>query len=192
MAKLKLKLDDLGNLEMDGSVEELATFVKTLRVQPLTETKSISTEEIKISADEEKEKKRIESILEKGIEEGIKIAEIAELTPLPAVNDVISYIVSKPHFEHHTKELQEKFLGKGIKYRDNHSLYGRFDMLIRNAKKKIEKQHNGVWEVYKIIPLQGKTHVKVYRFKPKVETVSASFEPFFPKSVVGLEIPSQT
>lgn len=170
MAKLKLKLEDIGNLELDGTSEELASFVKTLRLKPITEAKGTLPEEIKTPTEEEK---RVESILKNSIEEGIKV----EVTPLPTVDDVVDYITSKPAFEHNTKELQEKFLGKGIRYRDDPYLYGRFDTLIRNAKKIIMGKYIGTFVTNRIIPLQGKTHVKVYGFKKREELASASFEP---------------
>ncbi len=87
---------------------------------------------------------------------------------LPTDQQVIDFITSKPDFEYHTVELQEKFLGKRLRYRENPILYGAFDRIIHRATTQIAKMNNSKWEHFKTIPLGGKTHVSVYRLaKPK-------------------------
>ena len=155
MAKLKIQLDDIGNLEIEGTPEELSKFIKTYKTPPETESNVFLTEKVETPI---VEKTKAESSQNDG-------NETIELTPLPKVSEIINYILAKPYFEHHTKELQLEFLGRGVKAREEPRLYGLFDRIIKNAKKHIIAEHNGSWELFKTLPLEGKTHVNVYRFK---------------------------
>lgn len=85
--------------------------------------------------------------------------------PLPKTEDIINYILNKIPIEYHTVELQEKFLGRRIRYRDNPVLYGAFDRIIRSAHKQIEEKYGGKWRNDKRISIGGRTHVTVYQFE---------------------------
>ena len=157
MAKLKILLDDLGNLEVEGTPEELSVFLKTYNT-PLEPTSNIVlTQKVETHTTESSENDSSEDI---------------EQVSLPKVSEIVDYILTKPYFEHHTKELQNEFLGRGVKARDEPRLYGHFNRIINNAKKHIEADYNGSWEIIKTLPLEGRTHVNVYRFKKSDEQLN--------------------
>lgn len=156
MAKLKILLDDIGNLEVEGTPEELSIFLKTYKTPLKTTSNVVLTQKVETHTVESSQNDSSEDI---------------EQMSLPKVSEVVDYILTKPYFEHHTKELQNEFLGRGVKARDEPSLYGLFDRIIKNAKKHIEADHSGSWEVFKTLPLEGRTHVKVYRFKKNNEQI---------------------
>ncbi|MFZ2412521.1 MAG: hypothetical protein WAW23_13190 [Candidatus Methanoperedens sp.] len=143
--------------------------------QPLIKAVVVEKE----SKDIKNEKTELENII---IETKSPIEKLAEdikninnddlvINNLPTEQQVIDYITSKPpDFEYHTVELQERFLGKRVKYRENPTLYGSFDRIINNAALRIAKTHGREWEHFKTLSLGGKTHVYVYRLKKSEET----------------------
>ena len=149
MAKLKILLDDIGNLEVEGTPEELSNFLKTYKTPLVKKNNVVLTQEVETPTIESSHKGSSDDI---------------EQISLPTVSEIVDYILTKPDFEYHTKELQVEFLGRKIKYREYPGLYGRFDRIIKSAKKHIEADHDGSW-VTKTLPLEGKTHVNLYRFK---------------------------
>lgn len=92
--------------------------------------------------------------------------------PLPKEEEVIAYITSKDLFEHNTIELQEKFLGMRLPVRENPTLYGKFDNILRTARKHIADKHNGKWDNRKTVSFGKRTHVTVYTFikNPVIES----------------------
>jgi len=83
---------------------------------------------------------------------------------LPAMDDVINYIISKPNFEYHNAELQEHFLGRILNSRVDQRLYFAFDMLIRKVKENIENQYSGTWNSSETTKLGRRKRVKVFKF----------------------------
>ena len=162
MAKLKLK--DLDYIELDGTPKELADFIKNLKSQPHSHqsTDLNNGVETKVSFVQNSDfnKIRTETQFKPTLTEVI----------LPSVEEIVDYIISKEDFEHHTKELQEKYFGRPVKYRNEPALYGSLDRIVRNARKIIVKEHNGTWDSTERRNLGGKTNVTVYKFIKKEET----------------------
>lgn len=164
MAKLKLKLDEFEYIE--GTPEELADFIKIRAKQ----------HEVKESTKTKKKEPPSDLLDKSSLIPPVEEKELIEFI-LPKEEEVISYITSKPDFEFHTVELQEKFLGKRVMVRENTKLYNAFDRIIRSVKKRIADKYSGAWDNRTTKSLGGKTHVTVYRFKKREELASASFEP---------------
>lgn len=85
---------------------------------------------------------------------------------LPSKEDVLEYVIKKQGYEHDTVELQEKFLQRRVKSREEKELYFAFDRIVRDVKKEIEEKHKGKWEVSMTKTYGGRGHVYVYRFIP--------------------------
>jgi len=158
MLRLKLKLDEFEYIE--GTPEEVATFMKIVGKQPRME-KAIEVKAVEAEKDLKSTTAERTTIKELKNTEGVQIN-------IPNEEEVINYITSKELFEHHTVELQEKFLGGRLRVRDNPSGYSAFDNLIRKARKFIATEYNGTWDKT-TKSLGGKTHVTVYRFKKSDE-----------------------
>lgn len=164
MAKLKLKLDDYEYIE--GTPEELATFMKIVGKQPpldkAIEVKNVGIDkELKISTTEGTA--TTNSLIEES-----KDVEIMSYN-LPIEDDVINFITSKELFEHNTTELQEKFLGKRLPVRENPALYSAFDNIVRKARKHIAEKYNGIWDNRATKSYGRRTHVTVYKFKKSTD-----------------------
>lgn len=171
MAKLKFKLNEPDYLE--GSPEELANFVKLLKgqlsIEKPTELKNTKIEEIETLIEKDKPETKI--VIPKEPIEQIPTNQNSSMVffSLPKEEEVINYIISKEHFEHHTVELQERFLGGRVRVRDNPTFYGSFDNIIRNVRKHIANKYNGTWNNKETKSLGGKTHVTIYRFEKSEE-----------------------
>lgn len=85
---------------------------------------------------------------------------------LPSKDNILEYIIKKPDYEHDTVELQEKFLQRRVKSREEKELYFAFDRIVRDVKKEIEEKYNGKWEIAMTKTYGGRGHVYVYRFIP--------------------------
>jgi len=88
---------------------------------------------------------------------------------LPTEQELVDYIVSKPDFEHNSAEIQQRFLKRYIKSKDEMQLYHRFIQVLRNAREDIAIENNGKWIEAGSITLQGKSHVMNYKFVKQEE-----------------------
>lgn len=99
------------------------------------------------------------------------VQEPPQLTPmeevrerLPSKQDVINYIVSKPNFEHNSAEIQERFLNRHIKSKEEVRFYYNFAQILRDARADIVREYNGKWIDIGSTTLKGRSHVKNYKF----------------------------
>lgn len=161
MAKLKLKLEDI-DYELDGTPDELGNLVKILKDQQRRATED--TKQILIASNPPESKNNLKELFSS--------SSLTETLLIPSVDSVVKYLYSKKDFEHHTKELQERFLGGVIKYRGNEKIYGAFDRIIREARDIIARDYNGTWDNSETRNLGGRTNVTIYKFKKSNEGVS--------------------
>ncbi len=170
MAKIKLKLNEFDYIE--GTPEELAVFIKLfkepLNIEKSTEIKDTDAEEKKTDVETLDKTKSITEIEERPI---VINGGPAPISDLVKEQDVINYIISKKDCEFHSVELQEKFLGKRLRVRDDPVLYGAFDRIIRSARKHIAEKYGGTWDNSETKSLSGRTHVTIYKFRKYPTTV---------------------
>ncbi|MCE8424492.1 MAG: hypothetical protein J5U17_01780 [Candidatus Methanoperedens sp.] len=116
--------------------------------------------------------------------EQIKSIESSPIIPvdrakvqLPTKDEVITYLSTKPDFEHNYADLQQKFLGKRLSSRGtDKKLYLAFDGIVRRAKDQIAKEHNSEWKVTGHIDLGFKTHISIFKLvksegaQPSIQT----------------------
>jgi len=108
-----------------GSIED--------RVQLVGPEESRRLDEMVKSA---KEKLKLEN-------QAVSPLELTEL-PLPPDEAVISYITSKPQFEHHLLEIQRKFFGRVFSSRGkDQRMYHRTARHLRLIRDAIEMRYNG-------------------------------------------------
>jgi hypothetical protein len=65
---------------------------------------------------------------------------------MPTVDQLVSYILGKPRFEHDIVEVGKKFFGKQLKSRDYKKLYRQLRMNLETARKSIEVSQQGAFE----------------------------------------------
>jgi hypothetical protein len=81
---------------------------------------------------------------------------------IPTVEQLESYILSKPKFEHDIIDVARKFFGKPIKSREYGKLYRELSAKLDKARKLIEASEHGAFERRSTRP----RNLQVYAFRP--------------------------
>jgi len=147
-AKLSFYIDG-HPVEFEGTVEEVASFLKMVQAQKIP------------LATSEEERKRAQLLTE----EKAEIKKVKE--NLPSVEQVKRYILSQPDYRHSTFDIQRHFFGRTFKARGpSEGLYHEFLYLATDARQLIEREQSGRFEY----SLEMGRH-KVYRWVPEPKTV---------------------
>jgi hypothetical protein len=91
---------------------------------------------------------------------------------MPTVEQLVSFILSKPKYEHDIVEIEDHFLKKRITSRDNPSLYRKLSFDLQKARKVIETQKAGEF-VQHATPSKN---LKKYMFKPLSRSLTEVYE----------------
>lgn len=104
------------------------------------------------------------------VDKSISVPASSEIN-LPEIEEIAGYIISKPNFEHDIIELQNQFLKRRVKAREEKKLFTVFEQLIKEARELIAKDHHGIWgATYK--HYGGREHASLYKFT-KTSTLDA-------------------
>lgn len=145
MPKLSFFIDG-HPVEFEGTVEEVANFLKIVQKERIPLTTS------------EQERKKLQILAEE--KATVKKAK----QKMPSVKEVKAYILSQPNYRHSTFKIQKHFFGRTFKARGvSEGLYHDFLTLATEARHQIEREQRGHFEY----SLKLGRH-KVYRWKPKV------------------------
>jgi hypothetical protein len=113
-------------IEFDGTVQEVADFLKT-----------ISQQGIELDTSDETKKHREEIAKEKVVVEEVK-------KNLPSVEDVVTYILSQKKYRHSTFNIMNHFFGRTFKARGiTEGLYHDFLRLATNSREIILSEKGG-------------------------------------------------
>lgn len=144
MGKLTFYIDGQP-VEFEGTVEEIANFLKTIK-----------EEGIQLDMSDDVKRKREELAREKAIVEDIK-------QKLPSIDDVVEYILSQDNYKHSTFDIMEHFFGRTFKARGvTEGLYHDFLKLATEAREHIESEQEGEFDYH----LELGRH-KIYTWIPK-------------------------
>lgn len=128
MAKLTFHIDGQP-VEFEGTVEEVASFLKT-----------IQTEKIQLDMSEDVKRLREEHAKEKTIVENVK-------NNLPSVEDTTIFILSQENYKHSTFDIMEHFFNRTFKARGvTEGLYHDFLRIATEARERIENKQDGEFE----------------------------------------------
>ena len=144
MVKLRFYIDGQP-IEFEGTVEEVAEFLKTVK-----------KEGIQLDMSEDVKRRREEFAREKAVVEKVK-------RNLPSVEEVAKYILSRDEYKHSTFDIMKHFFGRTFKARGvTEGLYRDFLRLATEARALIESVEEG--EFYYTLEL-GRH--KIYTWKEK-------------------------
>jgi len=116
-------------VEFEGSVVEIAEFLKT-----------IQTESIHLDMSEDTKIQRDEQARERAL-----VAEVKR--KLPNVDEVIKYIMNQEDYRHRTFDIMEHFFGRTFKARGvTEGLYHDFLRLASEARERIESGQEGEFD----------------------------------------------
>ncbi len=82
---------------------------------------------------------------------------------LPTKEEVLTYLATKPDFEHNNADLQEHFLGRRLNSRVDQKLYLNLFEIVKRAKKQIVKEHGGEWKVTGHIDFGIHSRISVFK-----------------------------
>jgi len=130
VGKLTFYID--GHLvQFDGTVEEIASFLKT-----------IQNEGIHLDMSEDEKRRREELAQEKAIVEKVK-------QNLPSVADVVVFILSQKDYKHSTFNIMEYFFSRTFRARGvTEGLYHEFLTLATEARNQIVSVQGGRFEYH--------------------------------------------
>jgi len=144
VVKLRFYIDGQP-IEFEGTVEEVAEFLKTVK-----------KEGIQLDMSEDVKRRREEFAREKAVVEKVK-------RNLPSVEEVAKYILSRDECKHSTFDIMKHFFGRTFKARGvTEGLYHDFLRLATEARALIESVEEG--EFYYTLEL-GRH--KIYTWKEK-------------------------
>lgn len=113
----------------------------------------------------------LDSFIDSESKKETTITENKELKDITS-EGIVEYIKTKPHLEHDTIELQERFLQRRVIARQEKRLYAAFDWLVREARNIIAKECKGTWETSATRKSYGgRNYANVYRFKRTPEQI---------------------
>jgi hypothetical protein len=126
----KMRYDSANNaFEFEGTPQELLSVYDGLK-----QRKTLSDKEIK-------------RVHERILTQATRQAEHVELeSKMPTSEQLVSYILSKPKFEHDIVEVGIKFFGKAIKSRKYGKLYRELRDKLEKTRKLIEADQHGAFE----------------------------------------------
>jgi hypothetical protein len=90
---------------------------------------------------------------------------------MPTVEQLISFILSKPKYEHDIVEVENHFLKRRITSRENETLYRKFSFDLQKARKVIEAQKVGTFEQQTTLS----KNLKKYVFQPMSHSLTEIF-----------------
>lgn len=153
MPKLKFKIYER-EFEAEGTEEEILSLYDRLctHMDELKMAKSNSVDLADLDAEAEKYEELVQS--------------------MPTVEQLVSFILFRPKYEHDIVEIENHFLKKRITSRDNPSLYRKLSFDLQKARKVIETQKQGAFE-QQATPTKN---LKKYVFKPLSRSLTDVFQ----------------